>query len=62
MSNSNVVVTVSADYKKAVFTWSEDCSECEYTAVGFDDSEIDLIMESKAHMGSDVEGYTVEIN
>lgn len=62
MSNSNqLVVTVTAEYKKAVFTWAEDFSEFEYTAFGFDDSEIDALIDAKAHQGVDVNGYAVDL-
>jgi hypothetical protein len=46
---------------KAVFTWSEDFSEFEYTAIGFDDAEIDTLIEAKAHQGVDVNGYAVDL-
>lgn len=58
---NQLVVTVSAEFKKAVFTWAEDFTSFEYTAVGFDDSELDAIMDAKAHEGVDVEGYTVDL-
>lgn len=62
MANSNqLVVTVSADYKKAVFTWAEDFSSFEYTAIGLDDSEIDALIEANAHKGVDVSGYAVDL-
>lgn len=60
MSNQ-LVVTVTADYKKAFFTWAEDFSAFEYTAIGFDDAEIDALIEAKAHQGVDVNGYAVDI-
>lgn len=62
MSNQNqLVVTVTADYKKVVFTWSEDFSEFEYTAFGFEDDEIDSLIDAKAHQGVDVDGYAVDL-
>ena len=54
-------VTITADYKKAVFTWNEDLTECEYTAVGFEDSEIDQLIELKANEGKIVDGYDVDV-
>ena len=62
MANSNqMVITVAQNDKFAVFTWAEDCKSCDYTSHGFDDSEIDVIIENKAYMGKDVEGYEVGI-
>jgi hypothetical protein len=62
MSNqSQLVVTVTADFKKAVFTWSEDMSEFEYTAFGFEGDEIDSLIAAKAHQGVDVDGYAVDL-
>lgn len=55
-------VTITADYKKAVFTWNDAATECEMNAIGFEDSEIDSLIASKAHMGSQVSGYSVEVD
>jgi hypothetical protein len=54
-------VTVTADYKKAVFTWSDDLMDCDMVSIGFDDDELDAIMEAKGHEGADVAGYVVTI-
>ena len=54
-------VTVSKGQNVAIFTWSDDCEECNYTAIGFTDLEIDHIVESKANMGKNVEGYEVDL-
>ena len=32
-------VTVTAPYKKAVFTWSEDLQDCSVVAHGFEDDD-----------------------
>lgn len=57
-----ITVTVSQNDNVATFTWNDAANECDYTAIGFDDSEIDAIIESKAHMGTAVEGYEVEVD
>lgn len=54
-------VTVSKNDNVATFKWDDSASECEYTALGFSDEEVDAIIESKAHMGAAVEGYEVEV-
>lgn len=56
-----MIVTVTADYKKAVFTWSDDLEDCDMVAVGFEDEELDALMAAKAHEGADVNGYNVDI-
>lgn len=55
-------VTITADYKKAVFTWDDTATKCEVSAIGLEDSEINFLIESKAHMGCQVSGYGVEID
>ena len=54
-------VTITRDYAKAVFTWSDDLQDCHLTSYGFEDDEIDALMAAKAHEGKLTEGYTVEI-
>lgn len=57
-----VTVTASnGDFKKAVFTWSDDLMDCDMASYGFDDEELDAIMEGKAHEGADLDGFIVEI-
>ena len=56
-----MIVTVTADYKKAVFTWSDDLEDCDMVAVGFEDDELDALMAAKAHQGANVNGYNVDI-
>lgn len=55
-------VTVTAPYKKAVFTWSEDLEDCSVVAHGFEDDEFDASIEAGAHEGADVDGYEVSIH
>lgn len=55
-------VTVTKDRNVATFTWSDDLMDCDMVSIGFDDHELDEIMEGKGHEGADVEGYTVTIN
>jgi hypothetical protein len=62
MSNSSFVVTITAPYKKAVFTWDEECDSCEVSAYGFEDEEMEMFVSTKAYMGKDLSGYEVTIN
>lgn len=55
------VTTASQDFKKAVFTWSDDFMDCDMVSYGFDDEELDAIMEGQAHEGADLEGFVVVI-
>lgn len=61
MSSSNLVVTVTAPYKKAVFTWDESCESCSVSGYGFDDQELQMLVASKAHEGASLEGFEVSI-
>lgn len=55
-------VTVSKNENVAIFTWNDAATDCDYTAIGFSDEEIDQIIESKAYQGAEVEGYVVELD
>lgn len=57
-----IKVIVEQGQNQAIFNWNDDCTECDYTAIGFEESEIDAIIESKAHMGKKVEGYEVQFD
>jgi hypothetical protein len=61
MQNSNLVVTITADYKKAVFTWDDELESCDYTAHGLEDDEIQMLIDTKACQGKNIEGYEVTI-
>ena len=56
-----MIITVTQDYKKAVFTWGENFEECDYKAHGFSDDEIDLLIKNNVHEGADLEGFKVSI-
>jgi hypothetical protein len=56
-----ITITVSQNENVATFKWNDNAKECDYTAIGFTDAEVDAIIESKAHMGTEVEGYEVEV-
>ena len=55
-------VTVTKGQNVAIFTWNDAANDCTYTAIGFEDAQIDQIIESKAYMGQQVEGYAVEVD
>jgi hypothetical protein len=55
------VVTITAPYKKAVFTWNDECDACDFTAHGFEDDEIQMLIDTKAYQGKNLEGYEVTI-
>ncbi len=55
-------ITVTAPFKKAVFTWSDDLQDCNLESQGFDNDEIKMLMDVGAHEGADAEGYAVDIH
>lgn len=59
---NETIITVTADYKKAVFTWDNDFENCDFKAYGFSDEEIDEMIENKVHEGADYKDLTVEIH
>jgi len=54
-------ITVTAKFKRAVFTWDEELETCTVDAIGFEEGELDLLVEAKVHEGADLEGYLVEV-
>lgn len=60
---NNLVVTVTTTDKnrhaRAVFTWSSDGNECEVSAFGFSDKELNKLMRAKAHEGVSAPGVVV---
>lgn len=54
-------VTVTKGDSVATFTWSDDLMDCNMISIGFNDVELDEIMEAKGHEGANVPGYTVDI-
>jgi len=58
----DLTVTITKDHKKAIFEWDTAEGNCDYKAFGFDDSELDHIIKSKAFEGKQIEGYKVELS
>ena len=56
-----MLVTVIKGHNVAKFTWSDDLMDCDMVSIGFDDEELDFIMESKGHEGAEIDGYEVNI-
>ena len=47
--------------KFARFTWSDDLENCNHIALNIEDDEFDMIIESKAHEGANLDGWNIEI-
>ena len=56
-----MTITATKNYSKAVFTWNEDLTECNHTALNINDKDFNLLIESKVHEGADLEGWEVNI-
>ena len=54
-------VTVTKNNNVAIFNWNDSATDCDYTAIGFADNEVDEIIKSKAYQGAQVDGYEVEV-
>lgn len=55
-------VTLTSAYKKVVFTWNDDLSECSFASVGATDSEVDVIIAAKGHEGADIAGWETSVS
>ena len=64
MTNALTITATTTDpsrHARAVFVWSSDLSDCEMTAYGLSDEEIDSLVASRVHEGADADGFNVEI-
>ena len=55
-------VTLTSEFKKVVFTWNANLSECEFASIGATDAEVDLIVKANGHEGASVTGWQTTIN
>ena len=56
-----MTITATKNYSKAVFTWNEDLTECNHTALNINDEDFNLLIEAKVHEGADLSGWEVNI-
>jgi len=56
-----MIVTITADFKKAVFTWNEELTECEVSTMNIEDEELEALIDKKAHEGASVSGWQTSI-
>ena len=54
-------ITATQEFKKVVFVWNNELTECKVTALGVEDNEIDALVKSKVNEGNDFEGWNVSI-
>ena len=54
-------VTLTSEYKKVVFTWNADLSECDFASIGASDEEVDAIVAANGHEGASVAGWETTI-
>ena len=52
-----MTITLTRPYCRVVFTWTDDMTECSYTAMGVEDDEIDAIIAANGHEGASVSGW-----
>ena len=55
-------VTLTSEFKKVVFTWNADLSECDFASLGATDVEVDAIVAANGHEGASVEGWETSIS
>ena len=60
---NNLIVTAkrNSGYGSARFVWSANMQECDCTAIGISDEDLDMLMANKVHEGADLAGWTVTI-
>lgn len=57
-----MTITATKEFSKVVFTWNDDLTECNHVALNVTDKEFELLIDSKVHEGSDLEGWNVDVN
>jgi len=69
MNASRLTITARSNanpYAFVRFVWSDDLTECNFVACGFDtgadeQAALDALMAVSAHEGADCDGWTVEV-
>jgi hypothetical protein len=61
-TSSSLTVTLTAPYKRVVFTWAPGAADPTFTAAGVSDDELDRILAARGHEGADVEGFETELS
>ena len=56
-----MTITITSNYKKAIFTWNDDMSNCSVAAIGIEDDELEKLIAQKAHEGAAVQGWEPSI-
>ncbi len=51
-----MTITATKEFSKVVFTWNEDLTECNHTALNVNDKDFDSLLNAKVHEGADLEG------
>ena len=57
-----MTITATKEFSKVFFTWNEELTECNHTALNVNDKDFDSLLNAKVHEGADLEGWNVEIN
>lgn len=56
-----MIIEATQDFKKVIFQWNEDLTECNYSALGVTDEEVETLIDAKVNEGVDLEGWEVKI-
>lgn len=57
-----MTVALTSEFKKVVFTWNADLSECDFSSIGATDAEVNAIVAANGHEGASVEGWETAIS
>ena len=57
----DMIITATKGFSRAVFTWNDDLTECNHTAIDISDDEFNELLNAKVHEGSTLKGWNVEI-
>jgi hypothetical protein len=57
-----MTITATKNFSIATFTWNNDLTECNHTAIGVSDKDFDSLINNKVHEGCDLQGWEVEVN
>ena len=60
-NNQTMIITATQDFKKVVFKWNEELTECSYSAINVDEDVVKEMISNKTHEGNDFNGWNVEL-
>lgn len=57
-----MTITLTKDFSRVTFNWSEDLESCSFVSLNVDDDIVDAMIQGDAHEGVSFKGWTTVTN